>query len=101
VWALRGSKHLQGYRRAWLPPDIIAGLTVWAELVSHSLAWPSVAGIPAVVGLYAAVPALVLYALLGSSRHLIVAGMFESLSEATEAAVVNAAVIELVAIGGR
>jgi hypothetical protein len=44
VWALRRRKHLQGYRLAWLPPDVIAGLTVWAVLVSHSLACPSVAG---------------------------------------------------------
>jgi MFS superfamily sulfate permease-like transporter len=56
-------------------------------LESHSLACPSVSGIRAVVGLCAAAPAPVLYALLGSSRHLIVAGMFESLSEDTEAVV--------------
>ena len=63
---------LQGYRRAWLRPDVIAGLTVWAVLVPESLAYASIAGLPPVVGLYAAAPALILYALLGSSRHLIV-----------------------------
>ena len=53
----------------------MAGLTVWAVLVPESLAYATIAGVPPVVGLYAAVPALVLYALLGSSRHLIVSPM--------------------------
>ena len=54
---------------------MLAGLTVWAVLVPESLAYATIAGVPPVVGLYAAVPALVLYCLLGSSRHLIVAPM--------------------------
>lgn len=66
---------LAGYQRAWLRPDIIAGLTVWAVLVPEALAYASIAGVPPVVGLYAAVPALVLYAAAGSSRHLVVGPM--------------------------
>lgn len=66
---------LRGYRPAWLRGDLIAGLTVWAVLVPESLAYATIAGVPPVVGLYAAVPSLVLYAALGSSRHLIVASM--------------------------
>lgn len=54
---------------------MLAGLTVWAVLVPESLAYATIAGVPPVVGLYAAVPALVLYSLLGSSRHMIVAPM--------------------------
>ena len=65
----------EGYRRAWVRPDVLAGLTVWAVLVPESLAYASIAGVPPVVGLYAAVPALALYALLGSSRHLVVGPM--------------------------
>ena len=60
----------EGYRRTWVRPDVLAGLTVWAVLVPESLAYATIAGVPPVVGLYAAVPALALYALLGSSRHL-------------------------------
>lgn len=63
------------YSRAWLRPDLVAGLTVWAVLVPESLAYATIAGVPPVVGLYAAVPALVLYALVGSSRHLVVSPM--------------------------
>lgn len=61
---------LRGYRPAWLRADLLAGLTVWAVLVPESLAYATIAGVPPVVGLYAAVPSLVLYAVLGSSRHL-------------------------------
>jgi high affinity sulfate transporter 1 len=65
----------RGFRPSWLRGDVLAGLTVWAVLVPESLAYAGIAGVPAVVGLYATVPALLLYALLGSSRHLIVAPM--------------------------
>ena len=30
---------LQGYRRAWLSRDLVAGLTVWAVLVPEALAY--------------------------------------------------------------
>src|SRR5690349_9085337 len=69
---------LQGYRRTWLWPDLIAGLTVWAILVPESLAYAVLAGVPPVVGLWAAPAALVLYAVLGSSRHLVVGPMSAS-----------------------
>ena len=66
---------LRGYRRTWLRPDLVAGLTVWAILVPESLAYAVLAGVPPVVGLWAAPAALVLYAALGSSRHLVVGPM--------------------------
>ena len=65
----------EGYRTTWARGDVVAGLTVWAVLVPESLAYATISGVPPVVGLYAAVPALVLYALIGSSRHLIVSPM--------------------------
>src|SRR6201991_470425 len=83
-----GSLH--PYRRAWLRGDLIAGLTVWAVLVPEALAYASIAGVSPVVGLYAAPPALVLYALLGSSRHLVVGPM--SATAALSAATVGALV---------
>jgi sulfate permease, SulP family len=66
---------LRGYSRSYLRPDVVAGLTVWAVLVPEALAYAAIAGVPAVVGLYAAVPALILYAAAGSSRHLVVGPM--------------------------
>jgi SulP family sulfate permease len=66
---------LRGYRRGWLLPDVVAGLAVWAVLVPESLAYAVLAGVPPVVGLWAAPAALVVYAALGSSRHLVVGPM--------------------------
>ena len=66
---------LRGYQRAWLRSDLLAGLTVWAVLVPEALAYASIAGVSPVVGLYAAPGALLLYAALGSSRHLVTGPM--------------------------
>lgn len=77
---------LRGYRRSWLRADLVAGLTVWAVLVPESLAYATIAGVPPVVGLYAAVASLLLYALIGSSRHLVVGPM--SATAALSAAIV-------------
>ncbi|GAA4346232.1 SulP family inorganic anion transporter [Angustibacter luteus] len=63
------------YQRSFVRADVVAGLTVWAVLIPESLAYATIAGVSPVVGLYAAVPALVLYGLIGSSRHLVVATM--------------------------
>lgn len=71
-----------------LRADAAAALTVWAVLVPESLAYATIAGVPPVVGLYAAVPSLVLYALLGGSRVLVVAPM--SATAALSAGVVQA-----------
>lgn len=70
LWA-----SLHGYRREWLQGDLVAGLTVWAVLIPESLAYASIAGVSPVVGLYAAIPALLLYPMFGSSRHLVVGPM--------------------------
>jgi len=77
---------LQGYRRAWIRPDVIAGFTVWAVLVPEALAYATIAGVPPVVGLYAAIPSLILYAAAGSSRHLVVGPM--SATAALSAAII-------------
>jgi sulfate permease, SulP family len=68
-------RSLAGYDKRWLRGDMVAGLTVWAVLVPEALAYASIAGVSPVVGLYAAPPALVLYAAFGSSRHLVTGPM--------------------------
>lgn len=65
----------EGYRPSRISADLIAGLTVWAVLVPEALAYATIAGVSPVVGLYAAPAALVLYAVFGSSRHLVVGPM--------------------------
>ncbi len=66
----RQSAILRGYQRSWLRGDLIAGVTVAAYLVPQVMAYATVAGLHPVAGLWAALPALVVYALLGSSRSL-------------------------------
>ncbi len=63
------------YQRDGLRGDLVAGLTVWAVLVPEALAYATIAGVSPVVGLYAAPGALILYAALGSSRHLVTGPM--------------------------
>ncbi|MFI0265770.1 SulP family inorganic anion transporter [Streptomyces luteogriseus] len=67
---LPGLGALLTYRRSWLRGDVLAGVTVAAYLVPQVMAYAGVAGLPPVAGLWAILPALTLYALLGSSRLL-------------------------------
>jgi len=66
---------LRDYRPEWWRSDLIAGLTVWAVLVPEALAYATIAGVSPVIGLYAAPPALILYAAFGSSKHLVTGPM--------------------------
>jgi sulfate permease, SulP family len=61
---------LRGYQRGWLSGDLVAGVTVAAYLIPQVMAYATVAGLSPVTGLWAALPALVAYAVLGSSRSL-------------------------------
>jgi SulP family sulfate permease len=63
---------LSGYRRAWLRPDVIAGVVVWSVVVPQAAAYAQIAGLPPQAGLMAAPGALIAYALLGTSRSLVV-----------------------------
>lgn len=65
-----GLAVLAGYRRSWLRGDLLAGVTVAAYLVPQVMAYAGLAGLPPVAGLWAIVPALLLYTPLGSSRLL-------------------------------
>ncbi|MFF4388361.1 SulP family inorganic anion transporter [Streptomyces sp. NPDC001552] len=60
----------RGYGRKWLRGDVLAGITVAAYLVPQVMAYAGVAGLPPVVGLWAVLPAMALYALSGTSRLL-------------------------------
>lgn len=64
---------LPNYSRAWLRVDLVAGLTIVALLVPEGMAYAELAGVPPQAAFYAAPAALVLYALFGSSRQLVVA----------------------------
>ena len=61
---------LPHYRRSDLPGDLIAGLTGAAVLVPQSMAYAQIAHLPPVVGLYASVVPLLVYAVLGRVPQL-------------------------------
>jgi len=63
---------LPAYRRDWLLPDVLAGLAVWAVMVPEGMAYAGIVGVPPIMGLYTLVPPLIAYALLGTSRVLVV-----------------------------
>jgi high affinity sulfate transporter 1 len=56
---------------SWLGSDIGAGLSVAAVALPVGIAYSEIAGVPAVIGMYAAIFPLFAYALFGSSRQLI------------------------------
>ena len=68
-WA-PGVAQFRGYQRSWLRGDVMAGVTVAAYLVPQVMAYATVAGLEPVVGLWAALVPLAVYAVLGSSRQL-------------------------------
>jgi len=82
---------LPAYDRSWLTFDAIAGLTLWGLVVPEAMAYAGIAGLPPQAGLYTLVVSLLVYALLGTSRHLSVGGT--SATAALLASSVAAAVI--------
>ena len=67
-----GLGQLAAYHCDWLRHDLIAGVSVAAVALPTAIAYAEIIGLKPVVGLYAAIPALLAYALFGTSRHLIV-----------------------------
>jgi SulP family sulfate permease len=63
---------LKEYRGEWLRHDLTSGLAIAAVGLPSAIAYPAIAGLPPEIGLYASMVSLVGYALLGSSRQLIV-----------------------------
>jgi len=61
---------LRHYDREKLRDDLGAGLTTAVVLVPQSMAYAMIAGLPPIVGLYAALASQVAYPLFGSSRQL-------------------------------
>lgn len=66
------TKWIQDYQREWLRPDVLAGFALWAVMVPEGMAYAGIVGVPPIMGLYTIVPALLAYALFGTSRQLVV-----------------------------
>ena len=61
---------LLGYRKEWVRPDLVAGLTTAAVVIPKAMAYATIAGLPVQVGLYTAFVPLIIYAVLGTSRPM-------------------------------
>lgn len=61
---------LFNYRKEWLRPDLIAGLTTAAVVIPKAMAYATIAGLPVQVGLYTAFVPMIIYAVVGTSRSL-------------------------------
>ena len=109
----RASPILQGLlplQAGQVPAEIIAGLTLAALAIPEVLGYTKIAGTPVVTGLYTMLIPTALFALFGSSRHLVVgadsataailaAGLVGIASVGTDEYVALAAVLALMAAG--
>ena len=61
---------LTRFDRGWLRRDAIAGISVAAYLVPQVMAYSAIVGVPPVAGLWTALAAMLVYAVMGGSRVL-------------------------------
>lgn len=86
---LPGLQVLLHYRREWLRHDLAAGLVLTAILVPVGMGYAEAAGLPAIHGLYATIIPLLVYALVGPSRIMVLG------PDSTLAAVIAALILPL------
>ncbi|HFQ5377987.1 TPA: SulP family inorganic anion transporter [Vibrio vulnificus] len=67
-----GLVQLKHYQKEWLADDVRAAFSVVAVALPVAIAYAQLTGVSAVVGLYSCVLPMLVYALMGTSRQLIV-----------------------------
>lgn len=80
-------------RRSQIPVEVLAGLTLAALGIPEVLGYATIAGMPVVTGLYTMLIPIALFAVLGSSRHLVVG------ADSATAAILAAALTGLAVAG--
>jgi sulfate permease, SulP family len=93
---LRALPVLQGIlpiERSRVPTDVLAGVTLAALGIPEVLGYAKIAGMPLVTGLYTLILPMAVFAVLGSSRHLVVA------ADSATAAILAAALTGLAVAG--
>jgi high affinity sulfate transporter 1 len=68
---LPGLQMLSEYDLRWLPHDLVAGVVLTSMLVPVGIAYAEASGVPGIHGLYATIVPLLIYALFGPSRILV------------------------------
>src|SRR6516225_9066033 len=79
--------------RSRVPAEALAGLTLAALGIPECLGYAKIAGMPLVTGLYTLLLPMAAFAVLGSSRHLVVA------ADSATAAILAAALAGMAAVG--
>lgn len=90
VW-LPGLRVAAGYERRWLRHDVVAGLVLTALLIPAGIGYAEVSGLPPITGLYASIVPLLVYAVVGPSRILVLG------PDSSLAPIIGAAVLPLAA----
>ena len=90
-WPVLGG--LLPVRRSRVPGDVLAGVTLAALGIPEVLGYAKIAGMPVVTGLYTLLLPMAVFAVLGSSRHLVVG------ADSATAAILAAALTGLAAVG--
>jgi high affinity sulfate transporter 1 len=76
-----------------VPAELIAGLTLAALAIPEVMGYTKISGTPLITGLYTILIPIVLYAIFGSSRHLVVG------ADSATAAILSAGLIGLASTG--
>jgi sulfate permease, SulP family len=79
--------------RSEVAGDVLAGITLAAVSIPVALGYAKIAGMPVVTGLYTLLLPMAVFAILGSSRHLVVG------ADSATAAILAAALAGLAAVG--
>jgi sulfate permease, SulP family len=80
-------------RRSQVAADVVAGFTLAAVSIPVALGYAKIAGMPVVTGLYTLLLPMAVFAILGSSRHIVVG------ADSATAAIIGAALAGLAAAG--
>jgi SulP family sulfate permease len=80
-------------RRSQVAVDVLAGITLAAVSIPVSLGYAKIAGMPVVTGLYTLLLPMAVFAIFGSSRHLVVG------ADSATAAILGAALAGLAVAG--
>jgi high affinity sulfate transporter 1 len=80
-------------RRSHVTTDVVAGITLAAVSIPVALGYAKIAGMPVVTGLYTLLFPMAVFAILGSSRHLVVG------ADSATAAILGAALAGLAVAG--
>lgn len=76
-----------------IPTELIAGLTLAALAIPEVMGYTKIAGTPVIFGLYTILIPMALFALFGSSRHLVVG------ADSATAAILAAGLVGLASTG--